>query len=427
MAIGGPPSSNQLGHQSKFEGGRAVQLGHLRLALEGARPVRSDPIPQWPFYDADEIAAVATILGSGRVNQWTGSTIKTFEEELASYIGQPHAVAVANGSVALEIALRALKIGDGDEVIVPARSFVASASSVSVVGATPIFADVELDTQVITPATIKPLIGPRTRAVIPVHLNGRPCDMPGIMQLAERHGLVVVEDCAQSIGASIDGRKIGAFGHAAAFSFCQDKIVSTGGEGGMIMLADDAAWKNAWSLKDHGKSYDRMFGEQHDPGYRWVHESIGSNARMTEMQAAIGRVQLTKLDGWIAQRNAIANRLAKALTAYSCVSVPAVPAGHVHARYRLELALDDARMRPGWSRDRVMLALNAEGVAASVGTCPEIYREAVYAQKGSYPRLQNAERLARSSLVLLTHPTIDDRYLGDCEAAIEKVLGAASL
>lgn len=389
-------------------------------------PVRTDPVPPWPHHDAEEVAAVADILRSGRVNQWTGSEVTAFQDEFAVRHNGRRAVAVANGTLALEIALRALEIGPGDEVIVPARSFVASAACASLVGATPVFADVDLDTQVVNAATIAARISDRTRAVVVVHLNGRPCDMAEIMRLAALHGLLVIEDCAQSVGASIDGWPVGAFGDAAAFSFCQDKIISTGGEGGMILFENDAAWKRAWSFKDNGKSYDRAFDAEPEPGYRWMHESIGTNARMTELQAAIGRIQLTKLDDWVARRNSIANRLQQALRAHAVVTMPGIPDGHVHARYRLEFAVDETRLRDGWNRDRIMLALNAEGIAVNVGTCPEIYRETAYGGGSAYPRLPNAMQLGRTSLILLTHPTIDERYLQDCEVAIEKVFAEAS-
>jgi dTDP-4-amino-4,6-dideoxygalactose transaminase len=384
-------------------------------------------VPPWPFYDEDEIEAVSAVLRSGRVNQWTGPKIRAFEDASARTIGRSHAIAVANGSVAIEIALRALNIGHGDEVIVPARSFVATASSVALAGASPVFADVDYDTQLITPKTIAPLIGPKTRGVIPVHLNGRPCDMEGIMSLAQRHQIQVIEDCAQSFGARIGEKMLGAFGDAAAFSFCQDKIISTGGEGGLIAFTDHSAFSRAWSFKDHGKSREKVFAEEHPPGYRWVHSDIGTNARMTEMQAAIGLVQLGKLKRWIERRNAIANRLASALSAYSCVQLPSVPDGHVHARYRLEFTVADDLLRHGWNRDKIMAALNREGVPANTGTCPEIYREGAFAsESGLNKRLPNAAKLATSSLVLLTHPTMDESYVASCERAIRKVFGAAS-
>lgn len=395
------------------------------LALDGGLPVRSERPPPWPFYDADETAAVTHVLSSGRVNAWTGNDVANFEAEAAQYIGRTRSIALSNGSVALELALRALAIGPGDEVIVPARSFVATASSVSLTGATPVFADVDFHAQVVSVATIEPLVGARTRAIVPVHLNGWPCDMPAIMEFAKRRNLRVIEDCAQSFGATIGGVKLGTFGDAAAFSFCQDKIVSTGGEGGMVMFADERAADIAWSFKDHGKSFDKMFRTGHPPGYRWIHDGIGTNWRMTGLQAAIGRVQLGKLDRWLAARRSNAARLASVFGRFACMRIPAVPPEYGHARYRLETTIDETLLRPGWSRDKVMMALNAEGIAANVGCCPEIYREAAFNREKTYPRLPNAERLGRESLVFLTHPTIDESYLSDCETAIQKVIGAA--
>lgn len=319
-----------------------------------------------------------------------------------------------------------MQIGPEDEVIVPARSFIASASCVSLTGATPVFADIDFNTQNVTPDTIRPHLTARTRCIVVVHLNGRPCDMPAIMTLAKDHNICVIEDCAQSIGAKIGNRFVGTFGDAAAFSFCQDKIVSTGGEGGMILLRDQTASRRAWSFKDHGKSYDLAMKPPQGSGYRWMHESIGSNGRMTEMQAAIGLTQMRKLAGWIEKRNAIASRLERALFMYPCIHSPAVPSNQLHARYRLEFTVDENQMGPGWDRDKILAALTAEGIATSVGTCPEIYLEKAFAKERSYARLQNAQRVGETSLVLLTHPTIDERYLVDCEAAIHKVFMAAS-
>jgi dTDP-4-amino-4,6-dideoxygalactose transaminase len=397
----------------------------LQLAVSGGQAVRTVPVPPWPWYAKDEIDAVASVLMSGKVNQWTGNFVRQFQDEFAALFGQDEAIAVANGSLALEYALRALGVGPGDEVIVPARSFIASASCVSLTGAKPVFADIDLNTQNITPDTIRPHLTARTRCIVAVHLNGRPCDMPAIMKLAEAHKIYVIEDCAQSVGAKIGNRLVGTFGDAAAFSFCQDKIVSTGGEGGMIMLRDRVASRKAWSFKDHGKSYDLAMQPPQSSGYRWMHESIGSNGRMTEMQAAIGLTQLRKLAGWIERRNVNANRLERALLKYPCVKSPAVPSNQLHARYRLEFTVDANQMEPGWDRDRILTALTAEGIAASVGTCPEIYLEKAFAQHPAYPRLPSAQRVGETSLVLLTHPTIDERYLTDCEVAIHKVFTEA--
>jgi dTDP-4-amino-4,6-dideoxygalactose transaminase len=399
----------------------------VRLALDGGKPVRAKPAPPWPFFDHDEIAAVVQVLRSGHVNQWTGQNVREFERVFGAMFGQRRSVALANGSLALETVLRACRIGPGDEVVVTPRSFIASASCVDLVGATPVFVDIDPDTEMITPATVRPMIGPRTKAIIVVHLNGRPADMIGFMDLAERHNLLVIEDCAQAHGARIGGRLVGTFGHAAAFSFCQDKILTTGGEGGMALFQDEAIWKRAWAYKDHGKDYDTVFKTIHPPGFRWLHQSLGSNWRLTEMQAAIGLHQLPKLTAWTAARNRNAGRLAARLTAYPSIHITPVPPGHEHAYYRLEFRVEPGRLKPGWTRERILNAFNAEGIPCFMGVCPEIYREHAYAQSRPSPqRLPNAAYLGTVSLTFLTHPTIDEEFLCDCETAIERILDVAT-
>jgi dTDP-4-amino-4,6-dideoxygalactose transaminase len=271
-------------------------------------------VSSWPRFDEDEIAAAERVLRSGRTNYWTGTECKGFEEEFAAYHGVEHAVALANGTLALELALRILGVGPGDEVIVTPRSFFASASCVMQVGARPVFADVDRDSQNISAKSIKEKITAKTRAILPVHLAGWPCDMPAIMDLATEHGLVVVEDCAQAHGARINGKPVGSFGDAAAFSFCQDKIMSTAGEGGMLLTKESGAWQKAWEFRDHGKSLSRVFADDHPIGFRWLHESFGSNWRLTEIQGAIGRIQLKKLDGWVESRRLNAAHLRDGLS-----------------------------------------------------------------------------------------------------------------
>lgn len=360
----------------------------------------------WPVYAADEIAAATAVLASGKVNQWTGANVGAFEQAFKTHFGMPHAVAVVNGTVALELALKALGIGAGDEVIVSPRSFVASAACVVTVGATPIFADVDPVSGNISAATVAPHIGPRTRAILPVHLGGWPCDMPALMALAKDHGLLVVEDCAQSHGALVDGRPAGAFGDAAAFSFCQDKIISTGGEGGMVLYRDDHAYRRAWSYKDHGKDYDLMRRPPERPGYRYVHTSIGTNWRMLELQAAIGLVQLGKLEGWVAARSARARIWRGALSALDGVSVATPGNRFRHAYYKLYARIDPNRLRPGKTRDGVLAALLTGGVRAFSGSCSEIYREAAF-QVAAVPTRPNAAALGASSLMFEVHPTLD--------------------
>jgi dTDP-4-amino-4,6-dideoxygalactose transaminase len=374
---------------------------------------------RWPRFGEDEIDAVADVLRSGQVNQWTGERVRAFEEACAARFAMPYAVAVANGSLALELALRAHGVGPGDEVIVTSSSFVASASCVSLVGATPVFADVERNSQNISAATVEPLVTAKTRAVIPVHLAGFPVEMDPIMDLAERHGFVVIEDCAQAHGAEIGGRPAGALGHASAFSFCQDKIMTTGGEGGVVLSQDQAAMKRAWQYKDHGKDWDKMQTPEERPGFRYVHDGIGSNWRLTEMQAAIGLIQLTKLDGWLERRRANAAIWARALGHSPAIRLPAVPQDMKHACYKFSVFLEPARLKPGTTRDDVLAALVEAGVDAGSGFCPEIYREKAFADL-AVERRPVAQALGETSLMFKVHPTLDPERL---EASAERARG----
>jgi dTDP-4-amino-4,6-dideoxygalactose transaminase len=380
----------------------------------------NNPQPlDWPHYDEDEIAAVTDVLRSGSVNQWTGTRVRAFEDAFAARCAMPHAVAVANGSLALELALHAFGIGSGDEVIVTSTSFVASASCVSLVGATPVFADVERDSQNISAHTVEPLITARTRAVIPVHLAGHPVDMDPLMALAGDRGLVVIEDCAQAHGAAINGKPVGSFGHAAAFSFCQDKILSTGGEGGMTLFREAEAMERAWSYKDHGKSREKMQAGSDSPGFRYVHDGIGSNWRLTEMQAAIGLAQLDKLDAWLERRRVNARVWADALGQSPAVRIPQAPAGATHACYRFRAFLKPKRLKDGATRDDVLAALQQADIDAAAGFCPEIYREAAFAHLEVAPR-PAARELGQTSLAFKVHPTLDpDRLTADAQRARE--------
>jgi dTDP-4-amino-4,6-dideoxygalactose transaminase len=373
----------------------------------------------WPFFAEDEIAAVADVLRSGKVNQWTGDRVRAFESVLASYFGVGHAIAVANGSVALEIALRAFGIGAGDEVIVTSRSFIASASSVDMVGGTPVFADVDERSQNITAETIARLIGPRTRAIIPVHLAGWPCDLPAIMTLARKHGLLVIEDCAQSIGARIAGRPAGSFGDAAILSFCQDKIITTGGEGGAILTDSEHTWREAWSYKDHGKNYDAVMAPAIGCSYRWLHEQVGTNLRMTEMQAAIGLVQMGKLESWLGARRRNAEAWIEELSKLACLVVHKPAPGIEHAYYKLYAFVRPERLKPGVTRDTLLQALVAGGLRAFYGSCPEIYREMAYADR-TVERRPVAQRLGETSLMFEVHPTLaPERVRGLARRAVD--------
>lgn len=383
----------------------------------------------WPSFSAEEADAVAAVIRSNRVNYWTGEIGRAFEREFAAWAGSAHAVALANGTLALDVALRALGIGPGDEVIVTPRTFIASISCVVNAGATPIFADVDRDSGNISAATIAPCITERTRAVIPVHLAGWPCDMDAIMALARTHDLKVIEDCAQAHGARVGDRSVGTIGHAGAWSFCQDKIMTTGGEGGMVTTDDPALWSAMWSFKDHGKNWDAVYEREHAPGFRWVHESFGTNWRMLEVQAAIGRIQLGRIAAWTERRTVIAHRLAAALEPFdAAVRVPMPDAGLTHAFYRFYAYIRPEGLGADWSRDRIVAALNAEGVQVLHGTCSEVYLEKAFEGTPFRPaeRLPVARELGETSLMFLTHPTMDDAELDRAAAAIDRILTAAS-
>ncbi|GBC96032.1 GDP-perosamine synthase [bacterium HR16] len=381
----------------------------------------------WPHFEEDEIEAAVRVLRSGKVNYWTGEEGRLFEKEFAAFAGCEYAVAVANGSVALELALYALGIGEGDEVVVTSRTFVASASSVVLRGAKPVFADVDPNSQNITAETIRAVLTPRTKAIIAVHLAGWPCEMDEIVALARERGLWVIEDCAQAHGATYKGRPVGCLGHVAAWSFCQDKIITTGGEGGMLTTNDYALWEKAWSYKDHGKSYEAVYHRQHPPGFRWLHESFGTNWRMTEMQSAIGRVALRKVPHWVAVRRRHAEILTERFLQTPGLRVT-VPPDHIgHAYYRYYVFVRPEALKPDWSRDRIMVELNQQGIPCNVGSCSEVYLEKSFERAGLQPpqRLPVAKQLGETSLAFLVHPTLSEEDMQDIADAVAKVMHKA--
>jgi dTDP-4-amino-4,6-dideoxygalactose transaminase len=383
----------------------------------------------WPSFSEGEVQAVADVIRSNKVNYWTGDVGRRFETAFAEWTGSARAIALANGTLALDLALKALGIGPGDEVVVTPRTFIASVSCVINAGATPVFADVDRDSGNISPETIAPVLTSRTRAIIPVHLAGWPCDMAGIMALAQGHGLSVIEDCAQAHGARSGGKSVGSIGHVGAWSFCQDKIMTTGGEGGIVTTDDPDLWSRMWSFKDHGKSWEAVYDRPHPPGFRWVHESIGTNWRMLEVQAAIGLIQLGRMADWSARRSAIAGALASALQRFpEAVRVPQTDPADTHAYYRLYAYVRPDGLRSGWDRDRLVAELVAKGVAVLHGTCSEVYLEKAFDGTPFRPqeRLPVARELGETSLMFLTHPTMTDEEVASARQAIGEVLASAS-
>ncbi|MDP8993383.1 MAG: DegT/DnrJ/EryC1/StrS family aminotransferase [Pseudomonadota bacterium] len=344
------------------------------------------------------------------MNQWTGGEVFAFQDACAERFGGGHGIAVANGSLALELALRAFGIGRGDEVVVTPRSFVASASCVRLVGATPVFAEVDRDSGNISAESIAAVLTERSRAVIPVHLAGWPCEMEPIMALARTSGLKVIEDCAQAHGAEIEGRSVGSFGDAAAFSFCQDKIISTGGEGGFTSIRDRSAWERAWSYKDHGKSWRKVNESQQRAGFRWLHDSVGTNWRLTGPQAAIGLVQLAKLDDWRAARSRHAAIWAEALAGTRGLRVPLPRKGIRHAFYKLYFYVDTPEAEAEPMRDEILARATAAGLRIFSGSCSEVYLEGAF-EDLPRPELPVARSLGKTSLMVEVHPTLRPELL----------------
>jgi dTDP-4-amino-4,6-dideoxygalactose transaminase len=364
--------------------------------------------PSWPSYTQEEADAVSRVLLSNKVNYWTGEECHEFEREFALWIGSNYAVALANGTLALEVALKVLGIGRGDEVVVTSRSFIASASCIVAVGAVPVFADVDRNTQNITADTIEKILTQQTKAVICVHLAGMPCDMDPIMALAQKTGLFVIEDCAQAHGAKYKGRSVGTIGHVGAWSFCQDKIMTTGGEGGMVTTNDRELWLRLWAYKDHGKSWIAVYEKERSPGFRWLHESFGSNYRMLEIQAVIGRIQMRKMPEWSKKRREYARIICNTARQQTWLRVPNIPDWADHAYYMCYVFVEPSVLPDGWGRDRIIAEINARGVPCYSGSCSELYLEKAFDSTKSQPkvRLPVAKELGETSLMFLVHPTL---------------------
>ncbi|PKH65396.1 aminotransferase [Psychrobacter sp. 4Dc] len=389
------------------------------------------PFSPWPSFTQEEADAVSQVLLSNKVNYWTGQECRKFETEFAKWSESKYAIAMGNGTLALDVALQALDIGAGDEVIVTPRTFIASISSVVNAGATPIFADVDEATGNITPESIAAVLTAKTKAIVCVHLAGWPCDMDGIMALAEQHNLYVIEDCAQAHGARYKGRSVGSIGHIGAWSFCQDKVMTTGGEGGMVTTNDEQLWRKMWAYKDHGKSYAAVYETEHPPGYRWLHESFGTNWRMTEMQAVIGRIQLQRMNDWTAKRTANASAILDACTGWETQGYLSVPrleaisafADCTHAYYKLYVYVQPETLPQGWSRDRLINEINALNVPCFSGSASEVYLEKAFDNTGLRPEtpLPIAKQLGETSLMFLVHPTLTTAEIEQTVDAINTV------
>ena len=398
------------------------------------------PFSPWPDFSDEEVDAVAAVLRSNRVNYWTGEECRAFEREFADWTATKHAIALANGTVALDLALHGLGIGAvnggqaSDEVIVTPRTFLASVSCVVNAGARPVFADVDPESGNLSAETIAAVLTPETRAVILVHLGGWPCDMDPIMELADANGFKVIEDCAQAHGARYKGRSVGSIGHVGAWSFCQDKIMTTGGEGGMVTTNDRDLWSRMWSFKDHGKNWEAVYERPHSPGFRWLHESIGTNWRMIEMQAAIGRIQLRRMPAWTAERQKNADAIRAAIAPFSGSGGPVraprleIP-GSMHAEYKHYAYVRPERLAEGWDRDRIVAEIGTRGVPCFHGSCSEVYLEKAFDGTSFRPTqpLPVAHELGETSLMWLVHPGLTEGQMALTATVTSEVLRAASI
>ena len=386
----------------------------------------NSPFSPWPSFTKDEALAVQKVLLSNKVNYWTGEECRKFENEFANFSQSKYAIALSNGTVALEAALISLGIGKGDEVIVTPRSYIASASSVVNVGAIPVFADINPNTQNIDVEKVPNLISKKTKAIICVHLAGWPCEMDSLIKVARVHKLKLIEDCAQAHGSLYKGKSVGSIGDIGCWSFCQDKIMTTGGEGGMITTNSKKIWRKIWEYKDHGKSYSQTNKKINKPGFRWLHNTFGTNWRMTEMQAVIGRLQLKKMNQWTELRNRNQGLIWNFCKKIVGLRVPDFPNddNSVHAAYKCYVFIDKSKLKKNWTRDRIMAEINNKGVPCFSGSCAEIYLEKAFRKNNLGPkeRLKCAKKIGEESLMFLIHPTLNKSEINKTNDAIKSVM-----
>ena len=382
----------------------------------------------WPSFSEEEADAVKNVLLSNKVNYWTGNECREFEKEFAVWSNSKYAIALGNGTLALDSSFKALDIGVCDEVIVTSRTYIASVTSIVNAGATPIFTDVDLNSQNITPESIRSKITSKTKAIVCVHLAGWPCEMDGIIDLANEFNLYVIEDCSQAHGAMYKDKPVGSIGNIGCWSFCQDKIMTTGGEGGMVTTNEKSLWRKMWSYKDHGKSYEAVYQQKHPEGFRWVNESFGTNWRMTEMQGVIGRIQLKRMSDWHTKRFNNANEIWNTSRQCKGLRVPNIPDYIKHAAYKCYVFVELNKLKKEWNRDKIIKEINTLGVPCYSGACPEVYLEKAFDNTGLRPkeRLINAQELGESTLMFLVHPTLSNDEIKKTCDAITSVMNQAT-
>lgn len=379
----------------------------------------------YPYYPDKLLNKIIKTFKSGKVNYWTGKEGKFFEKEFSRYLGNKYSVAVSNGSVALEIALKALNLKKNAHVIVTPRSFIISASCVINLGFKPIFADVNSNGN-LSIEGIKKSYTKQVKAIILVHLNGLSCDMDPIINFAKKHKIKIIEDCSQAHGAVYKNKPVGSYGDISTWSFCQDKIMSTGGEGGMISTNNKSIWEKCWSIKDHGKNYLITHTKKNKLGFKWLHHNFGSNYRMTEVQSLIGRYQLKDLNYQVKKRNLIANQVISSLKIfwekYHLISQPNFECSScikkikkkncnncIHAFYRLNLFINVNREK----KLKILNNIQKKKVNCNEGPCPLIFKEKIFKKLKIKPKnkLTNAIVLGDRSIVYHINPNISPNKL----------------
>jgi dTDP-4-amino-4,6-dideoxygalactose transaminase len=407
-----------------------------KLALHGGQPVRKTAWPRWPVFSEQDIADVATVLRDGRMTSITGPEVRSFEEKYAAKFGVKFALATCNGVTALHLALSALGIGPGDEVIVPAHTFIGSAIPVLMANAVPVFVDVDIETFNLDARKIEAAITDRTKAIVPVHLNGLAAEMDTILALARKYKLFVVEDACQSHGGTYKGRLTGTLGEIGCFSFFEDKVITTG-EGGMMITSDQTLYERARCFRSYGEELVTSLGER-----KYEHIALGFNYRMGSMNAALGINQLDRLEAMVEKRNRNAAYLRAHIQEVSGIVAPREIPGCMHAYYKFVCRLDRSLLDV--DVPTFVEAIKAEGVAATPrypkplplqkvfreklgygGTdCPyscHMYgREPAFVE-GSWPV---AMRVGEEAFVLLVHPSIEESDLDDAVQAVRKVAAA---
>ena len=382
----------------------------------------------WPSFTKEEVDAVSKVLLSNKVNYWTGSICREFEQDFSDWCNVKYSVALANGTLALDSAFKAINLGYGDEVIVTSRTYIASVSSIVNSGALPVFIDVDLDSQNINPNFIRSSITTNTKAIVCVHLAGWPCEMDEIMEIANEYNLFVIEDCSQAHGAKYKEKPLGSIGHIGCWSFCQDKIISTGGEGGMVTTNSETLWNKMWSYKDHGKNYKLAHQSTLSNVFRYIHESFGTNWRMTEMQAVIGQIQLKRMSVWHTKRLKNANRIWDEARKCKGLRAPIIHDYIEHAAYKCYVFVEPSLLRADWTRERIIEEIKLLGVPCYSGSCSEVYLEKSFTDTGIMPKvsLPNAKKLGEESLMFLVHPTLNNNEIQKTCDVIKAVMKMAS-